>query len=214
MHPAAEHYKKDMVKRLTITADYKTRLPIGIFACNCGFIYSRKGPDKNISDRYKIGRIKEFGHMWEDMLKEYLHQGNYGLRELSRIMHCDPKTIIKFDEKLDINYFADSKVRIKEQNSKKENGNIDIRDYKENILEVINKSPSYSRKQIRELCKKEYSYLYRYDKSWLFENLPKGIDKRDIDYESNRRVDWEERDVEILETIKKQYNSLVLRENL
>ncbi|MGF7060512.1 TnsD family Tn7-like transposition protein [Brassicibacter mesophilus] len=212
LNPVAEHYKKDVVESLVITADYKTRLPVGTFLCNCGFTYSRKGPDKDIKDRYKVGRVKKFGHVWEDTLKGYLQQGNYSLKKLAKIMQCDPKTIIKFDKKLNINYFDTSIIRIEKPNIKKQNNNIDIQDYKENILNIINKYPNYSRTQIRELCKKEYSYLYKHDGNWLFKNLPQGIDRKNIDYKSNKRVDWEKRDVEVLESIKQQYKGLLLRE--
>lgn len=212
LNPIAEHYKKNVVKELKITTDYKTRLPVGTFACDCGFTYSRKGPDKDLSDQYKIGRIKEFGNVWENKLKEHMHEDDYGLRELSRIMQCDPKTIVKFDEKLGVNYFRNSKLRINPQNSKDVSRSIDIQHYKRVILETLNNNPDYSRTQIRELCKKEYIYFYRHDKKWLFENLPAVINKKKINYRSNSRVDWEKRDEEVLATIKKQYKSLLLKE--
>ncbi|MEJ8555169.1 TnsD family Tn7-like transposition protein [Tepidibacter sp. Z1-5] len=209
----AGHYKNDVVTELTITTDYKTRRPIGTFTCDCGFIYSRKGPDKVISDRYKIGRIKEFGSLWEETLKEYLLERKYGLRELARIMNCDPKTIVKFDKELGINYYETSNMRVeKQKNNKKENKGIDIQAYKENILTVINQNSSYTRTQIRELCKKEYTYLYRHDKAWLLEILPKNISRKNIDYKSDKRVNWKKRDIEILNIIKEQYKSLLLRD--
>lgn len=211
LNPVAEHYKKDIVKQLKITADYKTRLPVGTFTCDCGFIYSRKGPDKDPSDWYKIGRIKEFGHVWKYKLKEHLHQGGYTLRELARIMQCDPKTVVKFDEKLGINYFKDSKLRINVQNSKEVNSNTDVQHYKNVILDALNKNPNHSRTQIRELCKKEYAYLYRHDRRWLFANLPEVLTNSEIDYRGNGRVDWEKRDLEALTTIKRQYKSLLLK---
>ncbi|MGH4118243.1 TnsD family Tn7-like transposition protein [Clostridium sp.] len=69
LNKVAEHYRMNVVNDLKITADYKTRLPVGTFSCNCGFVYSRKGPDKSSDDRYKVGRIKNFGIVWEDKLK-------------------------------------------------------------------------------------------------------------------------------------------------
>ncbi|MCT4507731.1 MAG: TnsD family transposase [Tepidibacter sp.] len=209
----AEHYKKDVVTELKITTDYKTRLPVGTFTCDCGFIYSRKGPDKNIDDRYKIGRTKEFGSLWEETLKQYLLEHKYGLRELARIMNCDPKTIVKFDKELGIHYFETSNMLVeKQKTNKKENNDIDIQAYKENIIIAMNENSSYTRTQIRELCKKEYTYLYRYDKDWLLEMLPKNISRKNIDYKSDKRVNWNKRDEEILKVIKEKYNSLLLRD--
>ncbi|WP_396953993.1 TnsD family Tn7-like transposition protein [Neobacillus niacini] len=38
---------------------------MGIFRCDCGFIYLRTGPDLEEKDRYKITKIKQFGPVWE-----------------------------------------------------------------------------------------------------------------------------------------------------
>ncbi|QPW57583.1 hypothetical protein IRP63_12265 [Clostridium botulinum] len=62
-----------------------------------------------------------------------------------------------------------------------------------------------SRTQIREMCKKEYIYLYRSDKNWLFNNLPKKT-------KSNNhilKVDWNKRDRKVLTLIKATYKELL-----
>ncbi|MBU5437092.1 hypothetical protein KQI42_03665 [Tissierella sp. MSJ-40] len=212
LNVAAEHYKKDVVENINITSDYKTRNPIGTFTCDCGFIYSRKGPDKDSKDRYKIGRIKEFGHVWEDKIQGYLSEGRYGLRELSRIMSCDPKTIIKFDKNLDINYFRGSNIKIDKAIIKTENKDTHIETYKKNILNKIMGNPTFSRTEIRKLCQKEYTYLYSNDKNWLLENLPEVVDKSKINFKSNERVNWEKRDKEIVSKLKIKYNKLIEQE--
>lgn len=203
---AAKHYKKNIVDNLKITDDYKTRVPVGTFTCKCGFVYSRKGPDKSKQDKYKIGRIKAFGLVWQDKLKEYLKEGNYGLRELARLMKCDPKTIVKFDKLLNINYFNSD---IKSTESNKRTINDDKSEtYKAEILKLIKDNPTLSRTEIREKCQKQYTYLYRRHKDWLFNILP--IKSR----ESNnaKRVDWEKRDKDVLKLVKEKYKELLDRE--
>src|SRR5665648_235618 len=64
LNKASDHYRQDVVSRLIVTADYKTREPVGTFKCECGYIYSRKGPDKSKNDRYYKGRVKAFGSIW------------------------------------------------------------------------------------------------------------------------------------------------------
>ncbi|MBV7508768.1 hypothetical protein KW850_26495 [Bacillus sp. sid0103] len=56
-----QNISKNVLTSCVITRDYKTGLPVGTFTCSCGFVFSRKGPDKTNEDRYKIGRIKELG---------------------------------------------------------------------------------------------------------------------------------------------------------
>ncbi|MCT4605732.1 MAG: TnsD family transposase [Marinisporobacter sp.] len=213
LNPVAEHYKKDVVTNLKITADYKTRLPVGTFSCTCGFVYSRKGPDQFKEDRYRVGRIKAFGHVWGNKLKAYLKEEKYGLRELARLMKCDPKTIKKFDKKLGRNYFQGYKTTVKEvKDSKNQGRQIDIQAYKDKIISTIREQPSLSRTQIRRLCQKEYSYLYSHEKEWLFSNLPKNMNKQEIDYKSDQRVAWDVRDTEIVEVVKEAHRKLLARQ--
>lgn len=111
LNPIAEHYKQDVVEDMVLSMDYKVKRPVATLSCSCGFVYSRMGPDNNISDRYKIGRKKQFGEVWESKLKAYLQKGTYGLREVARMMQCDPKTVLKFDQRWKIGYFSQSQKR-------------------------------------------------------------------------------------------------------
>lgn len=61
LNAGAEHYLQPVINDLKISYDSKSKKTIGIFTCSCGFIYSRRGPDVDKNDRYKIGRIKNFG---------------------------------------------------------------------------------------------------------------------------------------------------------
>ncbi|WP_264174715.1 TnsD family Tn7-like transposition protein [Clostridium estertheticum] len=83
LNKVAEYYRMNVVNNLKITEDYKTRLPVRTFSCDCGFVYSRKGPDKVSGDRYRVGRIKEFSAVWENKLKVYLNENKHDLRELA-----------------------------------------------------------------------------------------------------------------------------------
>ncbi|WML36201.1 TnsD family transposase [Clostridium sp. OS1-26] len=204
----ANHYRMNGVKDLKITEDYKTRLPVGTFSCDCGFVYSRKGPDKDETDKYKIGRIKNFGKVWEDGLKVYLKEEKYGLRELARLMHCDPKTIWKFDALLGINYFNRYKNAVDLEHKEQIRQSDLLEKYKEGILKSIEENPTITRTKLREICKKEYIYLYRWDKKWLHDNLPNKT--KSINH--NKKVAWNERDKEIIALLKSKYKEFLSRD--
>lgn len=207
LNKIAEHYGMSVINDLKITEDCKTRLPIGTFSCDCGFIYSRKGPDKVDSDKYRIGRIKKYGWKWENKLKGYLTERKYGLRELARLMYCDPKTIIKFDCLLEVNYFR-KKDYIKETTAVNGDENNRMEIYKKYILGDILENPITTRNEIRNRCKKEYSFLYKHDKKWLFDNLPKPT----ISVNHNKKVDWNKKDNTLLMLIKLKYEELIKEE--
>lgn len=71
-------------------------------------------------------------------------------------------------------------------------------------MTAIKENKNMKRTELREKLKKKYTYLYRYDKQWLFSNLPKKV-KADA---GNKRVNWQERDNEYLNMLNKKYNEI------
>lgn len=87
-----------------------------------------------------------------------------------------------------------------------ENANFEkLKDYKVVILKKAKSNKVISRTDIRKQCKKEYMYLYRYDKEWLFNNLPIKVNVN-LD---NRRIDWNKRDKQYLKLLKEKYEELI-----
>lgn len=206
LNKVAKHYKREVISTVDITSDYKTRLPVGTFECECGFIYSRKGPDKTAEDRYKIGRIKEFGHEWDKRLKEILRKP-CSLRETARKMFCDPKTILRKDIELKI--YAFNSINYESEQSKRNIENNDkLQAYKRIVVDTVKANNNLTRTEIRALIKKEYAYLYRNDRQWLLEHLPDNIKSKG----SSIRIDWEKRDREFLELIQQKYKEILDKE--
>lgn len=195
LNKASNHYKQYVVNDLNITPDYKTRIPVGTFTCSCGFIYSRKGPDKVESDKYKIGRIKQFGYQWEEKLYKCINS-NYSTAKIASILGCDKKTVLKYSKLLTSNKSTSSTSKMVD------NLNIDL--YKKIILD--NKDNYKSRTELRQNFPKEYIYLYRHDKDWLFANLPK-VEERVVI--KNTRIDWSVKDIELLRLLEENYNYLI-----
>jgi hypothetical protein len=95
LNKAADHYRSNVVEKCVITRCSKTKLPVGTFSCVCGFVYSRRGPDKNAEDWYRIGRIKDFGPTWKGKLMELNNHGGLSLRAKAVILGVDPTTVKK-----------------------------------------------------------------------------------------------------------------------
>jgi len=202
LNKASEHYKQDVVTQLTVTADFKTREPVGTFACECGYIYSRKGPDKLEKDRYRKGRVKAFGLVWEDKLKMLLSK-HHSYREMARQLGCDIKTVQKFEAIL----AGRNSIDDADKSSQKMFGSNLIEEYRERVLHAIKEYPELSRTDIRSKCQKEYVFLYRHDKGWLFRMLPtKKPQKGGKGY-----IDWDQRDLEVLSQLQKAQMELLNR---
>ncbi|GFZ94101.1 hypothetical protein GCM10008018_45670 [Paenibacillus marchantiophytorum] len=92
LNKAAVHFEAAVIEKCQVTRCSKTRLPVGSFSCSCGFVYSRRGPDKSIEDRYRVGRIKCFGEAWYTKLIE-LNGSDKSLRAKAATLGVDPGTV-------------------------------------------------------------------------------------------------------------------------
>jgi hypothetical protein len=198
LNPVCQNYHKRVVTSLTITRDYKTGCPVGTFRCDCGFVYSRKGPDQNEQDSYRIGTIKKFGHVWKEKLAQMVNAGDK-LSDIAKKMQADSATVKKYAVELGL------KISWKKPKNKKKN-TIELLGYEDQIAERRSKwqefqkvHPEKSKTELRKMAPDAYTFLYRHDREWLnkFSPVVKKVQS------SYSRVDWEKRDQEILKMVKK-----------
>lgn len=201
LNPMCCNYRKHVIKDYEVTYDSKSKEQIITLCCKCGFKYARKVND----DEYKIGKIKSFGVLWEHKLEEIILSGQLSLRKIALAMKCDPKTVVKYAEKLGLSHILNSKMKVTNLNQDKiARSNIVPEKYKQDIIELINSNRGISRTQVRNRLEKEYIWLYKNDREWLQMNLPVRR-KRVVD---NHRVSWKNRDDELLELLQKEVGSL------
>lgn len=79
---------------------------------------------------------------------------------------------------------------------------------KKEWLDLIKQYPDKSKTELRELNRAVYAWLYRNDKVWLNMNSPISSAKKTI----NKRVNWDERDEEILKEVKVAIDEILKRE--
>ncbi|NQX71812.1 TniQ family protein [Paenibacillus alba] len=93
LNKAADHYKQNVVEECKISRCSKSLKPIGTFACTCGFVFARKGPDITSEDRYRIGRIKQFGDVWRAKLRELTKTQSLSFRQMGRELNVNSITV-------------------------------------------------------------------------------------------------------------------------
>lgn len=197
LNKAALHYKDRVILKAEITRDFKTKAPIGTFRCSCGFVYARKGPDKSPKCQFKIGRVKAFGWVWKNKLKQLVKE-NLSIRAIAKELGLDSKTIKKY-----------LKLNGEVENKKAHEVNLaQLEQYKNEMLAGLKKFPYLSRTALREKFKKQYMFLYRHEKQWLMENLPRNQQKQ----QSTKTVDWIKRDKAYVREIKQLYKQLLKKE--
>ena len=202
LNPVCQYFRKPSVMDIKVTADSKTREPVLTFTCQCGFSYSRK----EIDDVFKVGRIKQFGHVWENKFMEVL-RSNSSLRAMAKQMGCDCKTVVKYAEKLGVRYLINSGMSFKENEVKLSEPKVDSNKYKADILNQIKSNPTIARQEVRDALKKQCTWLYRHDRGWYEENLPKAqVNKGHV---KSMNEYWEKIDSEILMLLEKEYSKIM-----
>jgi Tn7-like transposition protein D/TniQ len=202
LNPACESYKNKCITDLKITRGSKTKKPVGTFVCVCGFIYSRTGPDKGENDSFRIGRIKAFGNVWMDKLKELIQSGNT-LRGIARELECDPQTIKKQAILLGIpfSWTGESLEEARKKINKIQNNvqYLPIITNKEKEWAQLQKDNSESAiTQLRSIRPDLYAFLYRNSSEFLIRNSLRQNKKVFI----NSRVNWIERDKQLLNSVQ------------
>ncbi|MCA0151136.1 TnsD family transposase [Rossellomorea vietnamensis] len=185
LNKSAKHYKELVIPSLKITKDSRTKLPIGTFTCSCGFEFARRGPDKTIQDRYRVGRVKSFGGEWNEQLF-ILHKQGYSIRKIASLLGVDSKTVKR---RLNVNNF--NKVASKSVLPKE--------GYRKKWLNLIKQNKGKTISEIREQASNIYMWLYRNDKKWLMVNKPKRIRT----FKGTKsRIDWIKRDELLVKEIE------------
>lgn len=199
LNPACSNFQQAVVKNLKITIDYDTRKPVGTFQCDCGFVYSRKGPDKDKNDKFHIGRIKEYGTVWKAKLSELVSEGKT-LTEISKDLHSDRTTIKKYAAKLELNVPWKS-PKIEQKNNEKPLVDFDkeLTERKDQWIQLQKEYPEKSKTELRKIAPDVYTFLYRHDRNWLTEFSP--TKKKPQPHKP--RINWEKRDEEIVQALKK-----------
>lgn len=178
LNKASSHYKIDIITNVNISIS-SSKLLIGTFECDCGFIYTRKGPDPAGNERYNISRVKKFGEIWLSKLQKLVNEKRYSFREIARILNTDTNTVIKY---------SNSVSTLPKPNYNSSNIN-----YRQHWLLLQQQNPTLTKSELRKINPKIFTWLYRNDKDWLDINSPKL--KRGGS--SHSRVNWKERDNEL-----------------
>ncbi|MCL6597493.1 MAG: TnsD family transposase [Alicyclobacillus macrosporangiidus] len=191
LNPVADHYRQPVVTRCEITRDYDTGLPVGTFHCACGFVYSRRGPDTQESDRYKIGRIKSYGTVWMDELRRLVIEEKRTYVEAASVLDAHWQTVKKYAQQL----LRESSLEL---TTSTESDYLDVRNrYRSRWLDFMDRYPGKTKTELRRLAQAEYAWLYRYDRHWLDEHSPPPAPTKYV----NKRVDWTSRDKELAERV-------------
>jgi len=217
LNPAANHYRQPVITDLKISHCLENKRPLGVFSCECGMIYCRTGPDESKEDLYKIGKIVEFGQLWQQKLRELVEERKLGLRAIARELNVDTRTVNRYVSSLNIeSYWEKRTVQSIAKNSALDNDSM-IQSVDRLLIPSQQREcwtnlqlqyPHATKTELRILSPSTYTWLYRHDRDWLKDNSP----ALQQPIATNGRVDWVKRDLEVLDRVKLAVDSMLKAE--
>jgi len=211
LNAAAEHYLKPVITNLAISACCDTKKPVGTFSCSCGFIYCRTGPDQTEEDARRIGKIKAVGSVWQQKLKHLVEVEQLGLRETARRLQVDPRTINRYVQFLGLKPKWRPQIETQDSDSTELfcNQSIDCDAIRTQHRDAWSKLQTQhlqaSKTALRRFALATYTWLYRHDRKWLHQNSPAA----QTPVSSKNRVNWQERDEEVLAQVQEAVQRLL-----
>jgi DNA-binding transcriptional MerR regulator len=182
------------------------RRPVGEFACDCGFVYRRIGPDTSEEDRYKKNWTAELGAVWESKLQDLRRNGGvYTTEALARRLNVNTHTLRRHEQRLGLCPSQENDgsgtiaspplhrrelARLKQQEKR--------RIYREQWLSALEENPQIDLPTLKAKLSSAYYWLCRNDHSWLSARTPRR--PRDP---NKFKADWEARDIELSEAVRK-----------
>jgi len=215
LNKIAEHYLDLVIENVKIRAHPSNKRPVGTFTCSCGFVYSRHGPDEE-KDRYRIGRINNYGHVWERKLRQCLEEKKLLLTQTAKVLKTAINTVKKYATILGIDitspYMKSSYVVA---NTLKKSSNNDVhrtqrtQQCRQIWKQLQDEDQTANRYKLSKMDHITYSWLYNNDREWYEQNSPPpGFNKS-----TSRKVNWGKRDEEILEKVRNVVNDILNSEN-
>ena len=84
LNVASDHYSQERIPECIVSYTADSRRPLGTFACDCGFVYARSGPDQSAEDRRRFTRMVAYGPVWEARLRACSQDRAMTFQEASR----------------------------------------------------------------------------------------------------------------------------------
>jgi Tn7-like transposition protein D/TniQ len=200
LNPADPNYRQAVVTDLKISHCLENKRPLGVFSCACGMIYCRTGPDESEEDRYQIGKIIEFGELWQQKLRELVEGQKLGLRAIARELRVDTRTVKRYVSSLKLESHWEQRAVKSDEPIVTESvdRSLVVERQKERWIALQQQYPNQTKTELRKLAPAVYAQLYRNDRDWLKDNSP-ALQQPTA---TNDRVDWVKRDLEVLDRVK------------
>jgi len=209
LNPICPDYHQESITEVVV--EYPKRPvqagPIGTFRCECGFTYSRKGPDRVPQDKFeRNAAVEAYGQLWKDKLVELWLKSTLSLKQIAKQLGVSRRTLKRRAQELGL-YALPTGVRVSASEGRADVDTEETREafedkldaYRKDWKTIVEQNGDLKISNLKGRTRRIYRWLYRNDKEWLMRHLSP---KQQRDRMGFPRVDWEKRDEELAEQVR------------
>ena len=211
LNPVCQFNLQNVIEEHNIVVSKDGRLA-GHFACKCGYVYYRRGPDLPGTYRTKPHALLSTGEQWDSALADLWLRSELTLHEIAHRFGVGPAKIKRSLDSLGLPLKKGgrsltplaplgTRERVARQNDMRER-------YRREYMEYRRANPTETRSQLLNEITRVVSWLRYYDREWLSTAQPAkrsgGSQKRGKTY-----VAWPERDCELASKVPRARHQLL-----
>jgi len=208
LNPICDHFRERCIQESDViyTSSSKHDKPKAIFACNCGFTYSRIGPDPLEETLFQASRIQQFGPIWESRLRELWEDPTITLSQIAQSLGVNRLTVKRQAKKIGLQFPGHLHKTALPQAPQ---NNFDIcpeqtpdlallERYRTMWLSTREKYPEDLVGHLNCKIHTTYKWLYAHDREWLRSHYPTHKSSRN----ASRNRNWEQADEQIATEVR------------
>ena len=191
LNRTSQHFGQALITSYEVSATQRNgRTPRGTFRCDCGFAYSRIGPDKSEEDRYHIDGYVTFGDEWDNCVRERFYSGKYSRIGFSQELHVAPNTLQRQLLRLGLSSKPYRRAVTQDRRRKHVSPQTLTQTRTKNRELFLEAAKIHQgRTAIRNAVSTADTWLRKNDSEWWVANCPSRIFTKRTNY-----VDWKDRD--------------------
>ncbi|MBD1808116.1 TniQ family protein [Microcoleus sp. FACHB-SPT15] len=205
LNPVCKHFRKAQIQECKINYNSRDGMPLGIFSCKCGFVYSSNDFDQSTTGDFRVSTVKSYGPLWESVLKELWENSSLSLQEIGHRLGVGRTKVKNYAIALQLSFprlgpTRQTQIGAQQQHrlaKKQLNVPNRLEIYRNEWLSLLNENPDASRTSLRRQADHIYGWLRRRDSEWLEAHLPQPRKNN-----GSRSVDWESRDVQLAKAVR------------
>jgi len=171
LNPLCLHYK-DLVINTCAIKRGNQNTSIATFSCSCGFTYSRTISDVNRDNIFRIGRVSQYGDVWDRHLATYWLDQKLSTEQVAQLMHASVPTICRQAARLSLPFSPNISYRGNRPKTHQDSIREQVDFYRALWKEALITHPNAKRSEIMAVAGKARSWLRKHDTDWFNEHLP------------------------------------------